>query len=1229
MPSLIDRAKNGINAIFDRGTQSPFQESGVAGYQIYGGYLVRNEKNPKLVGQNRFVEAQEILSNISIIAASVRYFLNLVAKPQWKVEPADESSEAKAIAEFIDEVINSMETNWSRNVRRSGMYRYHGYGIQEWVAKKRDDGKIGLADIEVRPWNTIERWDIDPKGNILGVEQHDRQTGGRYYIPRKKIIYFVDDLFTDNPEGQGWFRSLIEPADRMRAYLEIEQLGFQRDMSGIPIGRAPLQEMNAKIGKPKPGGGVYTPEDIAAQITGLQNFIQMEVKKNNTSVLLDSATYKDTGADGSKTTSVLKWGLDLLTGKSESMPEMGAAIERLTYEMARIMGTESILIGQSGGGSLALSRDKSQNLYLMVNSTVIDMAESFERDLIHPICQMNGFDEKLWPSLTAEDVAFRDVEAVAATLRDMATAGAVLSPEDPAIDDIRDMLGISRAEGALPEAAAPDKKPDDKTPPEGGGDEGDPDPDGEDPLEKLKITIDIDEEKDDLRNQAANIAGQHGMVRLEKGDGGYALIMATLSPNLFLLHRYGPDGTRMAEVKHESKVDAVEEALRCGYGADLIQKEYNPNQPRDPAGEGGGQWVADGGGDSGIKRTEGKPQEWNDGSTYRMVTFTDGEGSWLEIMENAKYAPRENSIADFVVPESKRGQGLSSKLLDRAFQDYPPETVSAAASSKVVVGMLHRRGFRVAGQPNASLEDALRIRNEDSSVTMTIPKVEKKFNPNQPRDPAGSSTGGQWAGGDDTPDVIFEVAPNPDDKELSARWDSLTDEQKAEITKAIAEDITPRVLNELGIEGKLQEAMGGYEGKINPSFALNVSDKPFEVAGIMGEALSQKAMVVAGDKPFEGLERIGMAAVSVSDASKLSEVQDRIVDLADGFTYRNSEMQFLNFTGMDDSEFASQINSRLGNSYQIKQSEIYSTLMEESEYASGKGASKGTARRKFRDSLSRDVSRALDGALKGFGKAEGWGKGVEETVAKIQARLDALEKKYNPNQPRDPAGTGTGGQWTSGSAGLTELPKGKLIPITAETNEEMLADQIDKDLEELLAMAEENQNRLADLANLPGVKFATAPEGDLDNPMDATPKGRKSKSSILRKLSSDPDYNGPGDLKDISRGTFVVHSLTNSDGLIRELSASSEIYDKGWKRLDSGYFDRKVYIKHPNGGLSEIQIIPRGMYQAKSNGGHDLYVVSRDLNVSESVRASANVKMREMYATAITGSGFEELYDGN
>jgi hypothetical protein len=468
MAGMISRALGRMGFTGERARARPMSEQGVSGYAVFGGYLTNPERRADLVGQQRYVKASDILANISIVAAGTRYFMNMLSKPSWTFDPADDSDAAKEMAEFAQEVIEDTATSWGRIVRRAGMYRYHGFGIQEWTAKKRDDGRIGLLDIEQRPQHTISQWDIDDAGNILGVTQTSPQTGARIYLPRQKFVYLVDDMMTDSPEGMGWFRHLVDPSERLTEYLRLEASGFQKDLSGIPVGRAPISEMMALIGTPKAGGGVWTEAEVKAQINGLRDFMKMDSKNNNSSILLDSRPYADTTNDGQKTTAVMKWGLELLQGKAESLEDIGPAIIRLTEDMARITGTENILTGSKGVGSNALSKDKSENSYLTMNAAVKDIAEAVNRDVIGILWDLNGFDEKIKPRAKVEDISFKDIDQITAAIRDMATAGAVLTPDDPVIDEVRDLMGLThqpemtaeRMAIMMPPPPGPGKDPD-------------------------------------------------------------------------------------------------------------------------------------------------------------------------------------------------------------------------------------------------------------------------------------------------------------------------------------------------------------------------------------------------------------------------------------------------------------------------------------------------------------------------------------------------------------------------------------------------------------------------------------------------------------------------------------------------------------------------------------------------------------------------------------------------
>lgn len=417
---------------------SPFQTVGAPGTAIYGGYIVENERDSRLTGTEKYRTYSNMLANVSIVSAGVRFFLNLLAKAQWKVEPADETTEAEEIAERIEKVMDNMTTPWHRIVRRAAMYRFYGFSLQEWTAKRDDeDGTIIYKDIEPRPQRTIERWDTDRTGTVLGVAQRSVQTNEDLYLPRGKLIYLVDDSLDDSPEGLGLFRHIISRATTLGRYELLEAWGFERDLRGTPVGYAPLAELERMK-----ESGELSPEQVAALRAPVETFVANAIKGKDTGLVLDSAPHRGLGEQQTPI-NVKQFSVELLQGQATSQPDMAKAIERLNREMARVLGVEHLMLGSDNTGSFALSKDKTQSFGLIVSSTLQEIKQVMESDFLDPLFELNGWDLKLKPKFKVEQIQYRDIEQVTAALVDLARAGATLMPDDPAIKEIRDQLGLS------------------------------------------------------------------------------------------------------------------------------------------------------------------------------------------------------------------------------------------------------------------------------------------------------------------------------------------------------------------------------------------------------------------------------------------------------------------------------------------------------------------------------------------------------------------------------------------------------------------------------------------------------------------------------------------------------------------------------------------------------------------------------------------------------------------
>lgn len=424
----------------------PTVVGGAPGTAVIGGYIEEKERDRDLQGRKKYETYSNILLNTSIVAAGVRYFLNLVAKPGWKFEPREGSgADGERYAELLESMTTDMATPWRRVVRRAAMYRFYGYSIQEWTAKIREDGVMGLADIAPRPQHTIERWDVDRTGEVLGVVQSDPYDGRDLYLPRRKLLYVVDDSLNDSPEGLGLFRHIAESCRRLKRFEQLEGYGFESDLRGIPLARAPLAALDQAV-----KNGDISESDKAAILQPLKNFMESHIRNPKLGLLLDSMAY-ETQDEAQRPSNVRQWDMELLKADSSTQAEIARTIDRLNREIARVLGVEQLLLGDNGVGSFAMAKEKSHNFALIIDSTLTELAEAFYDDFVTVMFMLNGWDMALRPIVKTDKLQYRSVEEVSASLEQMARAGAVLAPDDPAINEVRDLMGLSRPVNVLSE----------------------------------------------------------------------------------------------------------------------------------------------------------------------------------------------------------------------------------------------------------------------------------------------------------------------------------------------------------------------------------------------------------------------------------------------------------------------------------------------------------------------------------------------------------------------------------------------------------------------------------------------------------------------------------------------------------------------------------------------------------------------------------------------------------
>lgn len=436
--NLAKGKQESIAAVTDvpQASAIPTVTSGVHGQSLVHGYIQTREKNAELIGRQRYITYSEMIVNSTIVGNGVRYFLALVGKSDWRAEPADDSEEAQRFADLTMEILNDMKTPLKDAVEGAAMFRHYGFSVLEWTMKLRPDGNMGFKDLARRAQNTIERWDVEDDGTIIAAVQRSPQTYKEIKLMRSRLVYLVDKALDDSPEGLGLFRHLVDPVKRLNKYLQLEGWGYENDLRGIPIIRAPLLALARAV-----TSGEITQAQADAILNPLKDMANVHARNPEMGLMIDSQTWQSAD-EAAKPSGTPQFDVSLLDGGNYSLEEVADAIIRINQEIARLLGIEHLLLGADGVGSLALAKDKSDNFALTVDGTLGKIREAMQRDLLGPLWEINGWPEEMKPKLMHEQVTNRDINRIAEALTSLSKVGIVMSRNDAATTGFMKLIGL-------------------------------------------------------------------------------------------------------------------------------------------------------------------------------------------------------------------------------------------------------------------------------------------------------------------------------------------------------------------------------------------------------------------------------------------------------------------------------------------------------------------------------------------------------------------------------------------------------------------------------------------------------------------------------------------------------------------------------------------------------------------------------------------------------------------
>lgn len=407
------------------------REKGRIGQNRYGG-MIFEEFLPELRGRRGIEVYSEMENNDDVVGAILFAMEMLVRQVDWTVDPAGDSIKDKEAAEFVQSCMNDMKVTWIDTISEILSFLTYGWSYHEIVYKRRmgntrdprtkskyTDGLIGWMKLPIRAQETLYQWEYDDNDNLLGMTQMPPPTYRTYTIPSRKALHFRTKSRKDNPEGRSILRNAYRSWFFKRRIQEIEGIGIERDLAGLPV--------------------IYAPEaldiwddsdpDMVNIRTALEAMV-MNIRRDAMEGLVLPGNYK----------------LELVSSGGTRQFDTNAIINRYDTRIAMTVLADFIFLGHEKSGSWSLSSNKTDMFALACGAFLDIICETFNSQGIPALIDMNGqhFEGITdYPKMNHGDIEDVDIQQFAAFVKDMTGIG-VLVPDDGLEDYVRQV-------GHLPE----------------------------------------------------------------------------------------------------------------------------------------------------------------------------------------------------------------------------------------------------------------------------------------------------------------------------------------------------------------------------------------------------------------------------------------------------------------------------------------------------------------------------------------------------------------------------------------------------------------------------------------------------------------------------------------------------------------------------------------------------------------------------------------------------------
>ena len=407
--------------------------------------LVYEEFLPQLQDERARKVYREMRDNDPTVGAVLYAIEMLIRQAEWRVEGEDED-----LVEFIESCLTDMSHSWEDFLAEVLSMLTYGWAWTEIVYKRRlgpdqkdpskrsqyNDGKIGWRKLPLRSQDSLSEWIFDEEGGVQAMQQMAPPDYKIVEIPIERSLLFRTGLHKGNPEGRSILRSAYRPWLFKKRIEEIEGIGVERDLAGMPV--------------------IYRTGEIASVYDAELKKILRNVRRDEQEGVLLPLAYDDKG------NKMLTF--ELLSSAGSRQLDVNAIIDRYDKRIAMTCLADFILLGQQAVGSFALASSKTELFAVAIGTILKSIASVFNLYAIPRLIAVNGLvpkEPKDMPKLVPGDVESPDLMQLGAYITALAGAGATLFPDEELESHLRKLADLpkkSEEVKALPSPVPPQPK---------------------------------------------------------------------------------------------------------------------------------------------------------------------------------------------------------------------------------------------------------------------------------------------------------------------------------------------------------------------------------------------------------------------------------------------------------------------------------------------------------------------------------------------------------------------------------------------------------------------------------------------------------------------------------------------------------------------------------------------------------------------------------------------------